>query len=154
MGVLRRAMARRYRRSAQRLTLPVPFDIFTLCEDVGRQRGRPLRLIPTSCGVGSLCGVWIAGEAEDYVFYERNTSPLHRSHIILHELGHIMCDHRGALVSADQYARLLMPDLDPALIRTVLGRSGYNSQDEREAELFADLVCNLRSVRRRGRDLA
>jgi hypothetical protein len=126
--------------AAQQLSLPVPFDVLTLCESMARQRRRPVRLMPTLVGLGSLCGAWIAGQSEDYIFYERDTSPLHRDHIVLHELGHILCGHSGSLVSADQYARLLMPDLDPALIRSMLGRSGYTSRQEREAELFAELI--------------
>lgn len=36
--------------------------------------------------------------------------------------------------------RSLLPDVDPSVVRRVLGRTGYESEQESEAELLADLV--------------
>jgi hypothetical protein len=75
-------------------------------------------------------------------FYDPGTSPLHAEHIVLHEVAHILSGHDGA---RDGFARLV-PDLDPATVRRMLGRAGYPSAQEREAEMMASLI-RARSAR-------
>jgi hypothetical protein len=140
VGIARRGLRRRLRETVDGLPIPHPFDVTELCRTVGRRRGRELLVLPITTPGASPCGVWIAGASADYIFYEQDTSLLHRTHIILHELGHIVCGHAGRLVSAEEYARLLLPDLDARLVRTVLGRGGYSGRQEREAELIAATV--------------
>ena len=36
--------------------------------------------------------------------------------------------------------RLLAPDVDPALVRLILGRSAYTTSEEQEAETVASLI--------------
>jgi hypothetical protein len=55
---------------------------------------------------------------------------------VLHELAHILCEHTGADGTIDR----LFPDLDPATVRKVLGRVGYTTAQEREAEMMASLI--------------
>jgi hypothetical protein len=40
-------------------------------------------------------GVWVPAPTVDYVFFRQNTTHTHRQHIVLHELGHIVCRHVG-----------------------------------------------------------
>lgn len=76
----------------------------------------------------------------DYVFYDPGTSRLHAEHIVLHELSHMLCGHpTGPDVGGDALSRLV-PDLDPGTIATMLGRVGYTSAQEREAEMLASLI--------------
>src|SRR5437879_3028794 len=72
---------------ARDLPIPTPFTITTFCQAIAAQRGRPLHLyaLPEATP-GGPCGVWIATDDGDHVFYEPGTSPLHRDHIILHEI--------------------------------------------------------------------
>jgi hypothetical protein len=117
----------------------VPFEVDALCNRIAARRGRPIRLLPIA-GLTGVCGLWIATDATDIIFYEQDTTPPHREHIVLHELSHLVCDHYPASLSLAEQARMLLPDLDPALVRRVLGRTGYSSEQEREAELLASLI--------------
>jgi hypothetical protein len=81
--------------------------------------------------------MWLATKGADYVVYERNTSAPHRDHVILHELGHILCEHTGG-----DSAGVLFPQLDPAVVRTMLARGHevYSTGQEAEAEYVAYAV--------------
>ena len=143
MNVLRLDQVRRRCRARLReLTLPDPFDLTELCRSVSIGRGRPLHVrgIPGPACRGRPCGIWIATDDEDWIFVDQQTSPLHRQHIVLHELAHMLCGHAaGELPENDMLGRLF-PDLSPAMVRTVLSRTSYQSEPEREAELLASLI--------------
>jgi hypothetical protein len=129
----------RCRQVLARLTIPSPFDVQVFCDQIATQRGRSIRLFPMAGGP-SPCGLWVATESTDYVFYETSTSPLHRDHIVLHELSHMLCDHRPAPALDDELVHQLFPDLNASLVQRVLARSAYSAADEREAELLASLI--------------
>jgi len=42
-----------------------------------------------------LFGAWMsdAEEPKEYIFYRQGVETLHRNHIILHELSHLLCGH-------------------------------------------------------------
>jgi hypothetical protein len=103
--------------------------------------------------------VLITTDTIDIVCYAANTSPLHRQHIILHEIGHLVLDHAGHRITLtedhppalpDQTGTVprrcpdlleqLLPHLDPSGIRRLLHRSTYHVEDEHDAELFATLA--------------
>ncbi len=73
-----------------------------------------------------------------YVFYDAATTALHRDHIVLHEVGHMLSGHSNLL--SGEVAQTLVPDLDPGSVESVLGRSHYSDQDEQEAEMIASLI--------------
>jgi hypothetical protein len=50
--------------------------------------------------------------------------------------------------------RLLLPSLDPAMVRRVLGRAGYTSVEEREAEFFASMLGQHTGLAQRGDSVA
>ncbi|MGW3274919.1 hypothetical protein ACWDFH_26115 [Streptomyces kronopolitis] len=58
---------------------------------------------------------------------------------MLHELGHVLFDHRPQDME-DQGLAALLPDLDPHTVRGLLARTGYTTRQEQEAEMFASLV--------------
>lgn len=132
-------MRRRHAALLRELPLPEPFDVHALCEQVAERRGRPIRLLPMR-GLTGICGLWIATDHTDLIFHESETTRPHQEHIILHELAHLLCDHYPASLDPAERAALLLPDLDPAMVRRVLGRAGYSSTEEREAELLASLI--------------
>lgn len=118
--------------------LPEPFTLEALCEQLGRQRGRDIRVTRAPMPAG-LYGAWIAGSAVDYIFVEQQTSPVHQEHIVLHELGHLLCGHEPGPLLADHPAALL-PSLNGEMVRRMLGRTSYTATQEREAELLASLI--------------
>ena len=148
MNVLRRRRLRRRCLARLRdLPLPVPFDVHELCARVAARRGRPIRLLPVA-GLTGVCGLWIATDTTDLICYERDTTRPHQDHIILHELSHVLCDHHPLSVpGGGGHATALFPDLDPAMVRAVLGRAGYSSDEEREAETLASLIRQRATTR-------
>jgi hypothetical protein len=122
------------------LPLPHPFDVRELGALVAARRGRAIQLLPMSCGDSGMLGLWVATDTADLILYEESTTPPHQEHIILHELAHVLCDHYSARVSAEEQMRLLMPDLDPDMVRRVLARTTYLVVEEQEAELLATLI--------------
>lgn len=123
------------------LDLPEPFDIEEFCRRLGRQRGKPLMLMPTPMAMGGgLCGLWLGTATRDYVFYEQETSPLHQQHIVFHEVGHILRRHPPRSILGLDIARALAPSVEPGEVQRVLGRDTYTDEHEYEAELIATLI--------------
>src|SRR4051794_28622757 len=119
----------------QALDLPSPFDVQTFCHSLEQARGRAIRLVPKALPTGSPSGLCVSTKTGDYIFYEAQTSPLHQEHIILHEVAHLICDHRAISVSRQEVSQLLLPDLDPQVVQRVLGRTCYPMWAEQEAEM-------------------
>ncbi|MFJ8471221.1 ParH-like protein [Kitasatospora sp. NPDC094011] len=139
----RRELWRRCRGVAEELRLPGPFDAERLVGELGARLGRPIELLPLpsrSCGP---CGVLVSTDRAEYVGYPLDTTALHQQHIVLHELAHLLCHHRGRAETADPgpaVPRSLLPHLSEELVRRVLGRHGYSELEEQEAELIASLA--------------
>ncbi|MEU9107117.1 hypothetical protein AB0D54_22740 [Streptomyces xanthophaeus] len=142
------------------LDIPHPLDVERLCGSISEQRGRPLHLLPLPEAVGAeagVCGLWLGLGDADIVFYEAATSRVHQTHIILHELAHMLLDHgrlgdgsgsgsedgggSGLAVLAG-----LFPDLDPSMVNRMLarGRTDYSAVEEQQAELLATLISSHR----------
>lgn len=117
------------------IPIPIPFDVHVFAEQVAVRRRRPIVLHPMPL-LGSPFGVCVSRPAADYVVYEQDTTPLHRQHIIVHELCHLICGHLAvgagdpiALRSAE------FPDEPRALPRAT-----YDDDDEQEAEMLTTLI--------------
>ncbi|UQX00019.1 toxin [Streptomyces sp. RerS4] len=140
----RRSRLKKLRKAgAQRiaeLDLPKVTDLADLCRHLGEARDRPIILVPMQMPSSHPCGMWVAARDEDLIFYDANTTSAHQEHIILHELGHIICCHRGAGGLDESTARLLFPNLDPDLVRDMLLRATYDDVQEQEAEIIAYLL--------------
>jgi hypothetical protein len=134
-----KALRRRCEHVLDGVDIPEPFDVEIFAATVADLRNRPLHLMPKETAVGP-CGVWLAMPDADYVFYENGTSAVHREHIILHELGHLLGEHEAHETVDDSVLRELFPRLDPAMIRRVLGRTSYSAAEEQEAEMIASIV--------------
>ncbi|RSO03133.1 toxin [Streptomyces sp. WAC 06783] len=144
-GQDRRSQLKRLRKiGAQRiaeLDLPKVSDVAELCRHLSEIRDRPITLVPMQMPASHPCGMWVAARDEDLIFYDANTTSAHQEHIVLHELGHIICCHRGAGWLDEASARLLFPDLDPDLVRDMLLRATYDDVQEQEAEIIAYLLA-------------
>lgn len=136
-----RRLVRRCRATVERLDIPEPFDVRELCRRAGKVRGRPISVAPLPLRGASPCGLWLGTATEDLIFVEADTSPAHQDHIILHELGHVLCHEQDGSLDED-LLRALFPALSPELVRNALGRTRYSAVEEREAEIFAHLVLD------------
>lgn len=145
-----RQLRYRCRRLLRDLQLPQPFSVEALTEHLALQRGRPLhvRSLPGDPIPGGPYGVWLVTADEDYIFYERRTSPLHRTHIVLHEIGHMLmhqfdgsqCEPwKEDRLRVDRLSRLAR-HLDPDAVSRILARDYCSTVEEREAEMIASLI--------------
>lgn len=143
-GVSFRQLRRRCEARLQDLEIPDPFDVDELCAILARSRGRPMRFQPLHEPrmIDTPCALWIAYEHEDVICVENATSPFHREQFIAHELGHMLCNHVTPVQLEGDYAHRLVPDLDPDLIKLMLGRTSYTTEQEREAETLATLILS------------
>lgn len=133
-----RRLRRRCARLVRDIAVPVPFDAERLCREVGERVGQPIHLLPVSMPADGPSGLVVAGPRAHYLCYDSGTRPLHQQHIIAHELGHIIAGHT---VGREPGAEAVLSTLDEEMVRRVLARDGgYDSGQEREAELIAELL--------------
>ncbi|MFI9206044.1 ParH-like protein [Streptomyces sp. NPDC053048] len=115
-------------------------SVQSLCARISRMSGRPIHLLPLKLPLGSPDGLWLSLDDADYIVYEQLLAPVHQHQVILHEIGHLLCGHRSAPVMTEDVSQLLLPSLDPDLVRRVLGREHSQSEAEIEAELVGSLI--------------
>lgn len=139
-----RALRKRCKRTLRTLDARLPLPVPALCERLGAQRGRPIRLVAYPLPVPGPSGLWIASPTADYVLYQQHTSTVHQDHIVLHEVGHIIAGH--ATVELDDRTSMLDPGLLRSAIRHAIGRTCYDAEREREAELVATIILERSSV--------
>ncbi|RLK58282.1 hypothetical protein [Actinokineospora cianjurensis] len=123
------------------LDLPERLDLAALCEHLAAARGRPLHVVPVPMRASEPCGLWVATREADFIFYDETTTRAHREHIILHEIGHMICCHRGGGHLDEDTAAVFFPDIDPGLVRDMLARKDYSDEQEQQAEVMAYLLA-------------
>ncbi|WP_424534431.1 hypothetical protein ACOZ38_29595 [Sphaerisporangium viridialbum] len=124
------------------LTIPDPFEITAFCHSVSERRGKPMVLTPTQMtSTAQSCpyGLWIGLDHVDHIVYERDTSPLHRDAIILHEISHMLLGHLSDVSDLLDLAGML-PDVNPAKVRHWLSRRIDSTDNEVQAELLSLLI--------------
>lgn len=126
--------------------IPRPFDLGRFLDQVAARRGRRIFLHPFTSGPGIPCGLWLSTPQADHIFHEADTTPWHRTHIVLHELAHMLLGHGSPAGGAVTLADVLVPDVPRALAQFVLGRTIYATKEERDAERLASLVLGLASA--------
>jgi hypothetical protein len=132
---------------ARELPIPVPWHRDTFIANIAGLRNRSIRLVPTDTAAlaGSPCGLWLASDDEDVILHETGTSDYHIDQIVCHEIGHMLLGHgRGheGEVDGQIFNTLdqLLPDIEPATVRAILGRSDFRADQERDAEMFASMM--------------
>jgi hypothetical protein len=135
-----RQIRRRCWELVRALDVPSPFDVQQFCAGLAASRGRPIDLRPMAMPPDSPCGVWVSTADRDYIFYEERTTGLHREHIIMHEIGHLLADHGNEAVLTLTESHLLLPHLDSAFVSRVLNRTDYSVDEERTAETVASMI--------------
>lgn len=156
IGALR-SRRRHSRRLLSDLDLPEPFELTVFVERVARSRSRPIHLVPVRGAMagGSPCGWWCPARDFDAIFLDDAATALHRQHIVLHEVGHMLWGHTPDIAAAPLLERATSHlRWDSASMRAMLGRSDYDSAREQEAEVFATQAgIKISSMRGGRRDL-
>lgn len=137
-----RSCQARVRELQRSVGLPEMNALEEFLDRLAAHRGRPIELRPFTHDEvpDGICGLWINRTDRDVIGFP--TEARHATHIVMHEVAHMLCGHRGGpAVDATQLASF-MPDLDPDMVRSVLGRSVFSGREEREAELIGSLIMD------------
>ncbi len=134
-----KVLRRRCEELLQKVQLPKTFSVETLCDTLATRSGRPILLSPISTS-GVMSGAWVPTRFGDVVFFDRSATGVRREQVILHEVAHILFGHEGRELSDMDVASLLLYDMDPAVLKAVVQRGIYSSQEEQEAEMLASML--------------
>ncbi|MEU9981713.1 hypothetical protein [Streptomyces sp. NPDC050856] len=140
-----RHLRKRCKSVLRTLGIRPPLRVHEFCRLLGDHRGRPIHPMPYALPVPGPFGLWIATDTADYLFYQKETSPAHQDHIILHEVGHVLADHASDESDGEIWSAML-PDLSLDVINRALRRTSYDEEREREAELVATIILEWASV--------
>lgn len=142
-----RRLQRSCRRLLRDLDIRPPLDVGQLCARLGEHRGRPIELYPYPIVTPGPFGLWFSLEDADAIFFQQETTPAHQTHIVMHELGHLLADHPSDETDSDEAVRVIREQLpgfdDPPRARR---RTCYDSDYEREAELVATIILHWAAV--------
>lgn len=136
---LRARCERRVDQLLGRTGLPRPWNINAFLDRLEQHRDRGIDLCAIPRTSGGCSGAWQRHADHDVIAYAANTSGFHQDHIILHEIGHMIAEHRGRCVLSEQQAQAIAPDLAPAAFAHLLDRSAGQAE-EHEAETIASLI--------------
>ncbi len=103
---------------------------------VEKERGKAIQMTAWTMPA-TIFGAWMEAEDIDYIFYYGDAIPLHKAHIQLHELAHMLCGHETIRVTNEALASILMDEFSAA---NLLLRSTKSNQEEQEAELLTSLI--------------
>lgn len=130
------------------LQLPPAESVLELLPFIEQKLQREIQLMPftpdlsdpAALDPSTPCGLWLATDDTDYLFYDEGVSLAYAEVVAGHELGH-MLKHRDKKQSVD-VAGLggLITDIDPATVQLVLGRTRYDEPEEFEAEMIGSLL--------------
>ncbi|WP_460916702.1 hypothetical protein [Plantactinospora veratri] len=107
-----RQVRRRCEQLARGIRVPDPFDLDTFIGDFGADRGRPVHLIAFDLPPGAPCGLCVSTDAADYLVVTSAATGVQRVHIALHELAHLLLEHRLHLLDDVRGSRQLFRHLD------------------------------------------
>ena len=116
--------------------VPRPWNVDTFLDRLETKRDEPIDVVAVEYQPGAPSGAWQLREGRHLIAYPTNTSPLHQDHIILHEIGHMLFEHRGDCTLALDEAQRIAPNLAPAAFAHLLTRV-TTELDEYEAEMVA-----------------
>ncbi|GAA5700865.1 hypothetical protein [Streptomyces avermitilis] len=149
---------RRSREFLEELDLPPVDSVLDLVPFMEDRRGRSIRLMPftpdptdpDSLDATAPCGLWLATETTDFVFYDTGISRAHAEVIVGHEFAHMLRRHRGDPSNGVGNLGGLISAIDPRTVQLVLGRTRYNDPEEYEAEMLGSLLQEHASTSRSG----
>lgn len=127
-----------------RIPLSPPWTVHEFLAWLEKDTGRPIRLLPYPEGtiIGNRrCGVLFGLADEDIIMYDPNRSERHQRQTIFHEVGHVLCCHKGEPFSPTDSP--LTSGIDPAAIRYMMRRTSFDTTTEAEAELLGTKLAVL-----------
>ncbi|WP_433677763.1 DUF6545 domain-containing protein [Nocardia sp. CA-119907] len=130
-----------------RLELPQDWTVMEFFDRLARIRGRAIVQcpLPEHAPLG-LFGLWLARPHDDAVLYRRASDPMLEWQVVVHELAHMLLDHRHEKPTGELAELLAGVDLDDgfvsdaSMIRGARSVSGYSDHAEYEAELLATMI--------------
>lgn len=69
------------------------FELNHFLDHIQRMRKRKLILMPTTLK-HEIVAMWVYTDRADYIFFKSSDHVIHRTHNILHEIAHMMLDHK------------------------------------------------------------
>lgn len=124
------------------------FSIGGFADWIAAQRQRPIILHPMPLPP-ELFGAWIRAERADYVFYDNGPFQLHATHILLHELSHILLNHQTAPFANElcRWVEQGLTSTDPLQVQSAVATAhglcrsvSYSDIQELEAETLSRLI--------------
>ena len=123
----------------KQISMQYDFSSFTLQSFtawVEKERGKAIQMTAWPMPA-AIFGAWMESDDTDHIFYYEDAIPLHKAHIQLHELAHILCGHETVRVTKDDIFSTLMDKFSAAQL---LLRSTKSNLQEQEAELLTSLI--------------
>ena len=128
-----------------RIPLSPPWTVHEFLAWMEKDRARPIRLLPypedTSLG-NRRCGILFGLADEDIIMYDPNRSERHQRQTIFHEVGHVLCGHKGEPFSPSADSPLTW-GVDPKAIEHMMRRTSFSTKTEAEAELLGTKLAVL-----------
>ncbi|WP_433528059.1 hypothetical protein ACQPYA_16985 [Micromonospora sp. CA-263727] len=115
------------------LVVPRPFALADFVAELARQRGRPLVVRAVRTRRAEARAVWCRGTRADHILVSSPRSRLHRDHLVLHGIGHMLFGHVGGSAADAGLAPA------PGALRRVV----HTLDEEWQAEVFATRVQQL-----------
>lgn len=134
------------------IPLTPPWTVDEFCAWVEGRYDREIKLSPwqteaPEAGEPGSCGLlWVTRDAF-IINYDDTRSERHQRQQIFHEIGHILCDHRGDSWNPEAM-KGLAEGLDLAMVERVLHRSVFDSAEEIAAELVGTRLAVLSRMQR------
>jgi hypothetical protein len=131
------------------------FNIEHFRRHLEAQRGRPIIVKSVNFPAG-VFGLWSSGASHDFIFLNRDQHPAQFIHSLIHELAHMVLEHRNVNLrdhfTADQIEEM---GIEQPLAHLRASVIPHTSEDTREddAELFVALVLRAIFAARRQNEL-
>lgn len=123
------------------LDLPSGLTLALLLGVIEGTRGKRIRIIATDKLSGtSICGLWLPGEKDEWVFHPPTPWELQRQQFVLHELAHMVLGH-DTTPGAGTVLKSGLRGLSPEIVRRALARTEFHTVEEATAEYLADLMA-------------
>ena len=129
--------------------LPDPWSVDEFVARVAADRSRPIRLLPHLLTTGDATGYAVRRRNEDVIVVPITAVGARRDAIICHELAHIVLEHAPLLKDDAAFVAMLTPNCSPELVARFVQRDGYDTDDERAAEILATRLITRAQTRGR-----
>jgi hypothetical protein len=137
-----------WRSQLKDVVVPRPFALDAFLANLADARQREIVVVVEDLG-REVSGLWVRYPDRDVVFVEETAAPAQHEPIILHEIGHMICDHPHDPVRTAELRQRLCPHVDVRRWEQLAARTGYLTEAERQAERFARALSALSRQDRR-----